>query len=88
VAQRPFRETWLHTFVASRDLHVLVFDGESAALKSTGTLDTQEVLLARKGGVHGGRGWWDEYTRLDQLCKWAEVCPFPSKPFMNSHKIS
>lgn len=73
VAGTSSSDTFLWTYTASRDLRVLYFDGMSAALGDTGMLDTQEVLLARRGGVVGGRGWFDDYERLRSLCVWAKV---------------
>ncbi|KAI5846853.1 hypothetical protein BZA05DRAFT_405658 [Tricharina praecox] len=78
-------ETWLHTFVTTRDVRVLVFDGMSAALRESGTLDAQAVFL--HGGVNGselrdgnGPGRYgspvrDEYERAEGLCKWARELP-------------
>jgi hypothetical protein len=62
----------LWTYVSNRELRVLDFDGMSAQLGSGGELDVQEVLLSRRGGVIGGKGWWDDYTRLKRLCEWAK----------------
>jgi hypothetical protein len=61
----------LWTYVSNRDLRVLYFDGMSAQLGESGILDSQEVFLARKGGVFVGSGWWDDYARLRALCDWA-----------------
>ncbi|KZT26673.1 hypothetical protein NEOLEDRAFT_1168568 [Neolentinus lepideus HHB14362 ss-1] len=62
----------LSTYAATRDLKVLYFDGESAVLTGDGALDTQEVVIERKGQIPPpGWGWWDDYSRLDRLCKWA-----------------
>jgi hypothetical protein len=58
------------TYVSNRDLRVLYFDGVSAQLGPSGVLDSQEVFLARKGGVFVGKGWWDDYARLHALCEW------------------
>ncbi|KAF8535396.1 hypothetical protein BDD12DRAFT_695320, partial [Trichophaea hybrida] len=70
-------ETWLHTYVTTRDVRVLVFDGMSAALGGSGTMDSQSVFLygevkneTRRRGRQGGLV--DEYTRAADLCKWAE----------------
>jgi hypothetical protein len=62
----------LWTYVSNRDLHVLYIDGASAALTVTGVLDSQEVLLARRGGVYSGRGWMDDPARLHALCAWGK----------------
>ncbi|KDQ57803.1 hypothetical protein JAAARDRAFT_78829 [Jaapia argillacea MUCL 33604] len=72
MAMRPWGNVHMLTYVAKRDLRVMVFDGMSAQLGGTGPLDTQEVLVAREGGVVGGRGWFDDYTRADRLCEWAQ----------------
>jgi hypothetical protein len=66
----PFN-TSLWTYVSNRELHVLYFDGMSAKLGPDGILDSQEVLLERRGGVLT-REWWDDYGRLEALCKWAK----------------
>ncbi|EPQ57305.1 hypothetical protein GLOTRDRAFT_137659 [Gloeophyllum trabeum ATCC 11539] len=65
--------THLSTYAAKRDLKVLYFDGESAVLNGDGALDTQEVVIERRGQVPPpGRGWWDEYFRAERLCKWVK----------------
>lgn len=74
MAGAPWDDIHLWTYVANRDLRVLYFDGMSAMLGGNGTLDTQEVLLARRGGVLSGDSWWDDYKRLQLLCEWAKVC--------------
>jgi len=62
-------ETWLHTFVTTRDVRVLVFDGMSAALRTSGTLDSQSVFL--DGAGDGGPPLLGEYARATALCEWA-----------------
>ncbi|KAA8893836.1 hypothetical protein FN846DRAFT_977158 [Sphaerosporella brunnea] len=79
-------ETWMHTYMTTRDVRVLVFDGMSAALMGErGTLDSQKVFLygevkndtGRRPGREGGGGHgepgpvFDEYTRAEDLCRWA-----------------
>lgn len=70
------RETWLHTYVTTRDVKVLVLDGMSAALGRDGSLDSQKVFLygevkndTRWGEPGGPLG--DEYQRAKDLCAWA-----------------
>jgi hypothetical protein len=60
----------LWTYVSNRELRVLYFDGMSAKLGPDGILDSQEVLLERRGGVLK-REWWNDYGRIEALCKWA-----------------
>jgi len=74
-------QTWLHTYVTTRDVRILIFDGMSAALQESGTLDSQDVFLngwvngnlPREGSGPGGyRGQLRyEYIRAEKLCKWA-----------------
>jgi hypothetical protein len=50
-------DTWMHTYMTTRDVRVLVFDGMSAALMSErGTLDSQNMFLY--GEVKGDTPRW------------------------------
>ncbi|KAF8601531.1 hypothetical protein BDV93DRAFT_524703 [Ceratobasidium sp. AG-I] len=57
----------LFTFVATRPLRILYFDGSSAAKLSSGAMDTQELLLE---GVVGNNTMRDEWRRFNGLCEW------------------
>ena len=58
---------WLHTYITSRDLHLLYLDGQSAAKSKMGTLDAQDYILARNFSLDGpGYGDW---SRAQALCK-------------------
>ncbi|KAH9951144.1 hypothetical protein B0H21DRAFT_719773 [Amylocystis lapponica] len=66
--------TYMLTYRNIRPVKVLYFDGMSAALSPTlGWLDSQDVLIARKGQSGGPRDYdvFDEYTRARRLCEWA-----------------
>jgi hypothetical protein len=61
---------WQLTFVATRPLKVLYFDGSSGAnmrQKGGGTLDAQDLLVW--GNVDPSR-WLDERARITDLCAW------------------
>ncbi|KAG9104805.1 hypothetical protein FRC06_009275 [Ceratobasidium sp. 370] len=58
------------TFTTIRTLRVLYFDGASAAKLTTGSLDTQE-LLVDFGGQSGNRTL-DDRRRLAKLCEWGK----------------
>lgn len=75
----------LWSYVSYRDLRVLYFDGSSAALGDIGVSDAQEVFIARRGGVVGGHGWFDDYTRLKSLCAWAKVRQTDELDVMSTH---
>lgn len=66
--------TYLLTYRNIKPARVVYFDGMSSALDSIGWLDTQEVLVSRKGkkGSQGDKdiGWYEDYDRADRLCKW------------------
>lgn len=59
----------LFTFVATRPLRVLYFDGSSAAKLSSGAMDTQDFLAWGKAGT-GPMG--DERRRIVDLCEWGK----------------
>lgn len=80
----PFGVCIMNTYAATRPLNILYFDGMSAALGSSGTLDSQNVFLYgkvvddgwgphRPGSPGSGslRGPLDgEYKRANELCEW------------------
>lgn len=58
-------ETFLRTYLSARTLGPLLYiNGMSAALTTTGSLDSQDLL------VGAGRGIFDEYGRAARLCEW------------------
>lgn len=72
------RNSHLLTYQTVREVKLLYFDGESAALMGLGQLDSQMLLAF--GNVTGppppeggwGRGLWGEYERARGLCGWLE----------------
>ena len=59
----------LHTYVTTRPLRLVYFDGASAAKVMSGALDSQDIVLwgkARPDKV------WDESARMKELCEWGE----------------
>ncbi|KAG8698078.1 hypothetical protein FRC08_006148 [Ceratobasidium sp. 394] len=60
----------LFTFVATRPLRVLYFDGSSAAKLSSGSLDTQQLLAW--GTTGKGDGMRDERRIIADLCEWGK----------------
>lgn len=58
---------YLHTYQATRDLHLLYIDGMSAGKTSMGTLDTQDLVLRENATREGGRGF-GERDRAADLC--------------------
>jgi len=58
------------TFVATRELRAVYFDGSSAAKLASGTLDTQNILI--RGGLHNARPPMDDEGRLVELCEWGK----------------
>lgn len=66
-----FKDSWVHTFMATRNLHVMYFDGSSAAKMINGTLDTQDLMVW--GEVHADWGnIFRDRERLDVLCDWGK----------------
>ncbi|KAI6781478.1 Thermolabile hemolysin-like protein [Emericellopsis cladophorae] len=57
---------YFHTYVATRDLNVLYFDGMSAGKTDLGTLDSQDLLLRAKSTTDNG--FMDERERANDLC--------------------
>ncbi|KZV87034.1 hypothetical protein EXIGLDRAFT_724178, partial [Exidia glandulosa HHB12029] len=63
-------QTFMRTYRSARTLGPLLYiDGMSAALTSTGSLDSQDILLY--GHVTETRQF-DEYTRAARLCEWGK----------------
>ena len=59
----------LYTYVVTRPLRLVYFDGASAAKVISGALDSQDIVLwgkARPDKV------WDESARIKELCEWGE----------------
>ena len=61
-------EGWMITFMTTRPLKVLYFDGDSAAKMTGGPLDSQDALIT--GSVRDDRDI-PERDRLARLCDWA-----------------
>ena len=59
--------TFLRTYRATRPLNILYIDGNSASLTSTGTLDSQDILIY--GYVQKRAIFVDEYERAENLCE-------------------
>lgn len=59
----------LFTFVATRPLRVLYFDGSSAAKMDTGSMDTQDLLAW--GKVENNTMLY-ERRRIMDLCEWGK----------------
>ncbi|KEP52960.1 putative transmembrane protein [Rhizoctonia solani 123E] len=59
----------LFTFVTTRSLRVLYFDGSSAAKLSSGAADTQDLLA---WGHIGNETFGDEQALINDLCKWGK----------------
>ncbi|KAL7416249.1 hypothetical protein BDY24DRAFT_378963 [Mrakia frigida] len=67
--------TWLSTFVTAREIKLVYFDGNSAALGTPGWLDTQDVVAPPEEDEtpgHPGGGWNGEHDRAVRLCEWNE----------------
>ncbi|KAG9091764.1 hypothetical protein FRC07_011789, partial [Ceratobasidium sp. 392] len=60
----------LFTFVTTRPLKILYFDGSSAAKLSSGSLDTQQLLAWGTTGNNTGMG--DERRIIVDLCDWGK----------------
>ncbi|CAE6411905.1 unnamed protein product [Rhizoctonia solani] len=59
----------LLTFVSTRPLHVLYFDGSSAAKLASGAADTQNLLA---WSHIGNQTFADEQALINDLCKWGK----------------
>ncbi|OJA10086.1 hypothetical protein AZE42_07287 [Rhizopogon vesiculosus] len=57
------------TFVVTRPMKVLYFDGSSAALFSEGSMDTQDLLAWSEMKPEWAL---NEYQRIEDLCKWGQ----------------
>lgn len=65
--------SFLHTVLPSRELNLLYFDGASAVLTSTGSLDSQTALLRRHIELNpDDKFTYDETTRGEELCALAK----------------
>ncbi|CAE6456757.1 unnamed protein product [Rhizoctonia solani] len=62
-------ESRLFTFVATRPLYILYFDGSSAAKLASGAADTQNLLA---WGRTGNQTFSEERALIDDLCKWGK----------------
>ena len=61
--------TFLHTFVTTRELRLLYFDGQSAVLSAYGTLDSQTALLRQHIlNEPGNEFTYNETARGHELC--------------------
>ncbi|KAG5636230.1 hypothetical protein H0H81_008737, partial [Sphagnurus paluster] len=58
---------WQFTFVTTRPLKVLYFDGSSAAKMKGGPLDSQDILWWGQPFTE-----WDERSRINGLCEWGK----------------
>lgn len=59
----------MHTYVTTRDLRLVYFDGSSAAKLASGSMDIVDLLIWN--GFDEGR-IWDEYPRIVALCEWGK----------------
>jgi hypothetical protein len=69
-----YRFRALYTFVATKPLRALYFDGFSAAKMDRGNLDLQDVLVFGKAG-HGkaeDHDGYDDLKRAELLCEWGK----------------
>ena len=57
----------MHTYVTTRDLRLVYFDGSSASKLASGSMDIVDLLIWNE--FDEGRVW-DEYPRLTALCEW------------------
>ena len=57
------------TFATTRPLHLVYFDGSSAAKVADGGYDTQEVVMYREVRDDGRLGWGED-VRIKNLCEW------------------
>ena len=61
--------TFMHTFVTTRELKLLYFDGQSAVLSIYGTLDSQTALLRQNVLKEPGKEFvYNETARGHELC--------------------
>ncbi|KAL5322667.1 hypothetical protein ACEPPN_010642 [Leptodophora sp. 'Broadleaf-Isolate-01'] len=65
--------TFLHTAIPSRPLSLLYFDGESATLTASGSLDSQTAVLRRHIELYPTDDFtFDEHARGQELCALAK----------------
>ena len=61
--------TVLHTMVTRKPLRVIYFDGQSASLTTTGSLDSQMAVLGLHVPINPGYNYvYNETLRAHQLC--------------------
>ena len=65
--------TFLRTYRATRPLNILYIDGNSASLTSTGTIDSQDLLIY--GYVKRRATFFDDYERAANLCEFESLKP-------------
>jgi hypothetical protein len=58
------------SFVTTRELRLVYFDGSGANKMNSGTVDTQDILT--RGSLLDARAPWDEYGRAHDLCEWGK----------------
>mgnify|MGYP001560376950 CR=1 FL=1 len=77
--------TQLWTYAATRNIRILYFDGQSAALGDQGWMDAQDLLLFGEvhEAPHDEQGHW-EAERLRVSCELAEEYGFDATVRMNA----
>lgn len=60
---------YMHTYVTTRDLRLVYFDGSSASKLTSGAMDIVDLLI---WGEFDERRVWDEYPRITALCEWGK----------------
>ncbi|KAG6853729.1 hypothetical protein C0991_001967 [Blastosporella zonata] len=60
---------WHHTFVTTRPMKILYFDGSSAAKMQGGPMDSQDIVL---WGEVKHEWTYQERKRIDELCAWGK----------------
>ena len=59
----------MHTYVATRDLRLVYFDGSSASKLASGAMDIVDLLIWNE---FDEKRIWDEYPRIAALCEWGK----------------
>lgn len=59
----------MHTYVTTRDLRLIYFDGSSASKLASGSMDIVDLLIWNE---FDERKVWDEYPRIAALCEWGK----------------
>lgn len=59
----------MHTYVTTRDLRLVYFDGSSASKLASGSMDVVDLLIWNE--FDDGRVS-DEYPRIAALCEWGK----------------